>query len=74
MSADSDRIFALRRLLRAVARPSSPPHFPGNGGNADDAFYDGVSEGIAVGRAGLAVEIEALLSEAGHAWAKGKKR
>ncbi len=55
----------IRKLLRTIPRGVKEPHFEGNGGNADDAFEDGVKAGSAYACAILADRIEALLDAPG---------
>ena len=55
----------IRKLLRTIPRGVKEPHFEGNGGNADDAFEDGVKAGSAYACALLADRIEALLDAPG---------
>lgn len=55
----------IRKLLRTIPRGLPEPHFEGNGGNADDAFEDGVKAGSAYACAILADRIEALLDAPG---------
>ena len=55
----------LRKLLRTIPRGVELPEFKGNGGNADDAFEDGVKAGSAYACAILADRIEALLDAPG---------